>query len=141
MTPSDETRLCVKCGIRPATNHICYGGTGRTDDVCDECLLVDDSPVAKFTAALTDEAKNARCCYCGGFPCGGGPDTISQITGGPTQNRWMCMSCSAEYCSFTQRALESITSVLNHADQIARIKEIGADADSHMRAFVARRDN
>jgi hypothetical protein len=46
-----------------------------------------------------------------------------------------------EYYSFTQRAFESITRMLTHDDQIAMIKEIGADVDSHMAAFVARRDN
>jgi hypothetical protein len=46
-----------------------------------------------------------------------------------------------EYYSFTQHALESITDTLTHEDQNARIKEIGAGVDSHMAAFVARRDN
>jgi len=51
------------------------------------------------------------------------------------------MSCSVEYYSFTQRAFESITGMLTHDDQIAKIKEIGSGVDSHMSDFVARRDN
>ncbi len=141
MTPSEESRLCDKCGIRLATNYICHGGTGRSNDLCDECLRADDSTVAKFAISLADEAKEARCCYCGGFPCGGGPDTLSLITGGTHRNRWMCMPCSVEYYFFTQHALESITDTLTHEDQITKIKEIGAGVDSHMSAFVARRDN
>ena len=141
MTPSNESNLCGKCGARPGTNHICYGGTGDAVNLCDECLQSDKSIAGIFVARLADEAKSARCCYCGGSPCGGGTDTISQITGGPSQNHWMCMSCSTEYYSYTQSALESISRDLTPEQQFARIKKVGADADVHMTAFLKRRDN
>lgn len=141
MTPSEEKNLCSKCLARPATNHICFGGSGQAVDLCDECLRTDKATEVMYAASFIDEAKSATCCYCGGFPCGGGTDTLSQITGGPPQNRWMCMPCSAEYHSSTQRAFESVPGNLTTEEQIARIKEIGADIDSHMAAFVARRDN
>jgi len=115
---------------------------GKPVDLCDECVRVDESIAALFAARMADEAKSARCYYCGGFPCGGSPDTFSQITGGPTQIRWMCMSCLTEYHSYTQNAFESISRDLTRDEQIiARIKEVGAESDAHMAAFVRRRDN
>ena len=62
-----------------------------------------------FAARLADEANGARCFYCGGYPCAEGPDILSRITGGPTQNRWMCMSCSAGYFSYMQPEFAAIT--------------------------------
>ena len=141
LEPSDDRTLCGKCGARPATNHICFGGTVTTLDLCDDCLRADDSFAGKFAASLVDEAKSARCRYCGGFPCSGGSDSLSQITGASVQKRWMCMSCSAEYLSRLQSALGSMPGNLTADEQIARIKEIGLDIDSHMAAYVALRDN
>jgi len=106
-------------------------------ELCDECLSREDPISAAFTA----EAKSAKCHYCGGSPCGGGPDTISQITGGPSENRWLCMSCSPEYYSFMQSALSKVSDGLAQHDQIERLKQIAIEADAHMRAFVRRRDN
>src|ERR1035437_1634275 len=139
MTPINESNLCGKCGARLGANHICYGSTGESVVLCDECLRADESMAGMFAARLADEAKSARCCYCGGFPCGGGPDTFSQITGGPSQNRWMCMSCTTEYYSYSQNAFESFSGDLTLDEQIAGIKEVGADADAHMAAFVRNR--
>ena len=141
MKAGEETRLCDKCGTRPATNFICRGGPGRTDALCDECLRVEDSIIGKLAASLAVEAKSARCCYCGGFPCSGGLDTFSQITAGPPQDRWMCMSCSMEYYSSLQKAIELEPGTLTAEEQITRLKEIGTEIDSHMASFVARRDN
>jgi len=135
MTAGNESKLCGKCGARPATIHIC--NMGKSVDLCEECVRVDESNTAVFAARLADEAKSARCCYCEGSPCGGGADAFLQIAGGLIQIRWMCMSCLAEYCSYAQNALESISRDLPCDEQIIeRIKEVGAEADAHMAAFV-----
>ena len=141
MTPNEEEKLCSKCLVQRATNHICFGGSRPPVDLCDDCLRADTSTEMMNTASFIEESKGATCCYCGGSPCAGGTDNISQITGGLPKYRWMCMSCSQEYYSSMQQAFESFPSNLTTEEQIAKIKEIGAVIDSHMSSFVVRRDN
>jgi len=134
--PSDQTP-CSCCGKRPATHFICYGGTGKSAALCDECVISEDS----FAAALMAEAKNAKCVYCGGSPCSGGFDTLAQLTGATTRHRWLCMSCSPEYYAFMQAAFGGISDGLTSSAQLEELRKLGVATDEHMRDFVRRRDN
>jgi hypothetical protein len=136
-SPESDQPICNSCSKRPATNYICYGGTGKSAELCDDCINTEDPT----SAAFTSEAKSAKCVYCGGFPCCGGTDSLSQITGRPPTNRWMCMSCSAEYYSFMQGAVSGIGAGLTQEEQINLLKEVGTKIEAHMIAFVSRRDN
>jgi protein-arginine kinase activator protein McsA len=136
-SPESDQAICSSCGKRPATNYICYGGTGKSEELCDDCINTEDPTSAVFTS----EAKSAKCVYCGGIPCCGGTDTLSQITGGQFRNRWMCMSCSPEYYAFMQGAFSGIAEGLTQEEQIKLLTEVGAKTEAHMIAFVRRRDN
>jgi len=109
--------------------------------LCDECLQVDHSFVAKLVASLVNESKSANCRYCGGSPCGGAPDPLSHIRGEGPKNRWMCMSCSPEYYKFIQSALGEIPDDLTQQEHIERLIEMGIRADKYMTVFVRHRDN
>jgi len=91
--------------------------------------------------AFSNQAKNAKCEYCGGAPCGGGPDTLAQLTGEGMKNRWMCMSCAPEYYSFIQSEFAKIPEGLTSPEQIAEMRKVSENTDTHMRDFVRRRDN
>jgi hypothetical protein len=139
VSTSDQA-VCSKCGTRIATTHIFYGGTGKSVVVCDECIATEHPMIA----AISQEAKNAKCRYCGGSPCSGGMDTIAQVTKRPPANQWMCVSCSTEYSSLMERELHRASKDLGAAEQLEQIeqlKKIGQEVEAHMRAFVVQRDN
>lgn len=133
--PDRET--CSRCGERPAINYVSYGATGKSLDLCDDCMVAEDS----FLASLASEAKNARCEYCGGSPCGGGLDSFAQQPGQPMRNKWMCMTCSSEYYDFILRKLAEISEGLSSAEQIAEMQLVSRSAEIHMRKFVQNRDS
>lgn len=132
-----DPTLCSRCGIRAGTHYICFGGTGKSLDLCDECLPLE-SP---STAGFIEEARNARCEYCGGSPCGGGTDTFGSIFGSPRKNRWRCISCLTEYSAWILKAFEGLSKDLSAPMQMEEIKRINEEVDAHMKAFVCQRDN
>ena len=132
----DEQSYCTKCGFSPATNHICCGGTGKSAQYCDSCFPTEDP----LTAKLIAEARNSTCEYCGGSPCSGGPNSLSQMLG-TSKNQWMCMPCSMEYQPFLLKKLENVTDNLSQSEQLDLLKKLYEEVDAHMRFFVRQRDN
>ena len=135
--PLPAETLCSRCSIRPATNHVCFGGSGKSLDLCDECLPLE-SP---STAGFIGEARNARCEYCGGSPCCGGTDLFDLSLGPPAKIRWKCLSCSSEFNTFVLAAISKISRDLPHEIQAAEIRSISEEVELHMKAFVRQRDN
>lgn len=95
-------------------------------------------PVA---AGFAEEARSARCDYCGGHPCCGGTGFLFLGTGAAPKTKWMCMSCGPEYYDFVQSAVSTIAEEMTGDEQIKRLKEIESNTDAHMAAFVSCRDN
>jgi hypothetical protein len=137
MKPNEEYPLCDKCGAKPATNHICYGGTGKTSDLCDDCVQTEDP----FSAAFSSQIKNARCQYCSGPVVSGGIDSLGQILGEPPRMQWMCESCFSEHHSYTLKAFGNVPQNLPYDQQIEHLKKIQTATDAHMQAFVSERGN
>ena len=131
-----KSELCDKCGTRPASIHLCESGTGESRNLCEDCLAQED-PLA---IAWMSEAKNAKCEYCGGWPCGRGMDTFGQITGA-TAAGWMCFPCSMEHHSYTLAAINKIPKGLAGDEQMEILKRIAEETKSHMQQFVAMRSN
>ena len=88
-----------------------------------------------------EEAKSAKCEYCGGSPCGGGTDSLGQITGEPLRFRWMCYSCTLEHHSHCLAEMNKIPEGLPNEEQVKALKEIARQTMAHMRRFVAMRGN
>lgn len=130
-----EATYCSKCTMRPAVNFIRCRDTGRSLQLCDDCLKRED-PIAA-------EAKNATCQYCGEPRCSGKPDVMADLAGlwRETSWLWLCESCSAEYYSFITERERAIAQRLSFPEQLEQRKKIVALADSHLKELVARRDN
>lgn len=94
-----------------------------------------------MASAWIEEAKSAKCEYCGGSPCGGGTDTLGQITGAPLRVQWMCSTCSIEHHSHLLAEMNKIPEGLPNDEQMKALKKIAGETKSHMRRFVAMRGN
>ena len=132
-----DSEVCSKCGVRSATNMICYGGTGESVGLCDNCLPQSD-PV---TSDFINEMKAAKCGFCGGSPCSGGTDSLANLTGGSSLNRWMCFSCAPEYYATMQLELAKVPDESAAEDQLVEMKNALKRVEAHMRQYVRRRDN
>jgi hypothetical protein len=127
--------LCEVCHERPATHHICDGGTGKSSDFCGECFQASVPPdIIQSTAAVRD----AHCQYCGSQPCAGGTDMLALITG-VQKSKYMCMPCSTEYYRFIQRQLSPDASGLSRQEQLTVIRKLVDEADAHMKQWVSER--
>ena len=127
--------LCEVCHERPATHHICYGGTGKSSDFCGECFQASAPPDIIQSAQA---ARDAHCQYCGGQPCAGGTDMFALMTG-VQKSKYMCMPCSMEYHRFIQRQLSPDASGLSQQEQLALLRKLDRDADEHMKRWVSER--
>lgn len=127
--------LCEVCHERPATNHICYGDTGKSSDFCDECFKSSASPdIIQSVAA----AHDAHCQYCGGQPRAGGTDFLALVTG-VQKLKFMCLPCSMEHNQFVQQRLQRDSSGLSQQEQLALLQKLDQEADEHMRRWVSER--
>ena len=74
MSAPDE-KLCERCKQRPATHHVCFGGTGESNDLCEACFRASSSPeVLASSDRFTEALRKGRCKYCGApavCGCGG----------------------------------------------------------------------
>ena len=136
-----EQTLCEVCGERRATHYICYGGTGKSSNLCDECFTAT-APQDMLQSA--EAAREAHCQYCGGQPCAGGTDFLAQALG-IQQSRYMCMSCTQEFHRFTQQelqqGLQQGSHHLSQQEQVAAIARLSEKADRHMMEWVSKRDS
>lgn len=135
--PESNLGLCEKCGTQPATIHLCDGSAGTSRGLCEECMAREDSSASTWL----EEARSAKCEYCGGSPCGGGTDTLGLITGEPQRFQWMCAPCSLEHHSRCLAEMNKIPKSLPNDQQIEALKQIAEQTKSHMRRFVAMRGN
>jgi hypothetical protein len=132
-----EHTVCEVCIERRATHHICYGGTGKSSDLCDECFQASAPPDILQSAATV---RDAHCQYCGGQPCLGGTDMFALITG-VQKLKYMCMPCSMEYHRFLQQQLSPDSSDLSQHEQSAVIRKLLDPVDAHMKQWVSERDS
>ena len=130
-----DQNLCEVCHERPATHHICYGGTGKSSDLCEECF---ESSVPPDVRQSLSEARDAHCQYCGGQPCAGGTDMFAFITG-VQKSKYMCMPCTMEYHRFIQRQLSSDAPSLSQQEQLAVIRKLVDEADAYMKRWISER--
>lgn len=129
--------ICEVCRERPATHHVCDGGTGRSRALCNQCFQLAAPPdVIELVAAVHD----ARCQYCGGQPCASGTDMFALITGAQKQ-KYMCMPCSAEYHGFLHEQLSLEAAGLSQQEQLAVLRKLIEEADAHMRQWVSEKDS
>jgi hypothetical protein len=132
-----EQDVCEVCHKRCATHFVCYGGTGKSSHLCDECFQTSAPPDVVQSAAAVREA---HCQYCGGQPCAGGTDIFALVTG-VQKSKYMCMPCSMEYHRFIQHQLSPDASGLSQQEQLAAIQRLLAGADAHMKQWVSERDS
>lgn len=129
--------FCEKCGTRPVFIYLCDGSAGTSRNLCEECLAQENS----LASAWVKNSKSAKCEFCGGGPCGGGTDTLGQITGAPLRDQWMCFPCSMEHHSHILAEMNKIPEGLPQDQQIEVLKKISEETKVHMRRFVARSGN
>jgi protein-arginine kinase activator protein McsA len=132
-TPTDT--ICEVCHERRATHFVCYGGTGKSSHLCDECFESSTPPEVRQSAAAV---RDAHCQYCGGQPCAGGTDFLALATG-VLQDRYMCMPCAMEYQRFVQQQLSPDDSGISQQEQLAVIQKLLDEADAHMKQWVSER--
>ena len=128
-------QLCEVCHERRATNHVCYAGTGKSSDLCDECFQASAPPELRESAA---GVREAHCQYCGGQPCAGGTDFLA-LTAGVQQMKYMCMPCTQEYLCYAQQEMQGLSAESPQEEQLAAIRRLQDSADAHMRKWVSER--
>ena len=133
-----EQTVCEVCGERLATRLICYGGTGKSSRLCDECFKLSAPPEIRESASAV---RDAHCQYCGGQPCAGGTDMSALITS-VQKSKYMCMPCSMEYHRFLQQQLSPDGSGLSsQKEQPGVIQKLLDEADAHMKQWISERDS
>lgn len=135
----DKKAVCDVCGTRRATHYICYGGTGQSSHLCEECFQTSAPPdVLQSDAAV----RAAHCQYCGHSAGTGGTDILAFISG-VQQTKFMCLSCSQEFHRFIQQevqlALEYGANSLPQVEQRAAFAKLREKADAHMIQWVSAR--
>ena len=130
-SPTD--RICEVCHERPATRFISYGGTGKSSQFCEACFESSAPPELRQSVAA---ARDAHCRYCGGQPCIGGSDLLASLTG-ISQRGYMCAPCTLEYQGFLQRQFSPEAAARPRQEQLELVQKLFAEADTHMKAWVA----
>lgn len=114
--------ICEVCREQPATHHICFGGTGKTKNLCAGCYE-KDAPSQYFAQQneLSEVIKNGKCAYCGqqakgGWTSGGGLGEF----GWQMQELW-CEACGNDLKEFYERPeqREAMESEFDVADEKA----------------------
>jgi protein-arginine kinase activator protein McsA len=132
-----EQALCEVCHERRAIHHICYGGTGKSSHLCEECFEKSATlEERESTAAM----REAHCQYCGGQPCAAGIDLFA-LAKGIQQMKYMCMPCSMEYHQYIQQEARGASSNLPPQEQLAAFLRLSTQADQHMRQWVSERES
>jgi hypothetical protein len=68
----EEKKICDICHAQPATQHICFGGTGETRDLCMTCFVQTASPDELAVHRHSEEVfRTGKCRYCGAPAVGG----------------------------------------------------------------------
>ena len=126
---------CESCHQREATCHltIILGDAMQKRDLCEECFEASSHSAKQFT----EEAREARCEYCGEQPCATGIDILALGTG-IQEMKSMCMSCSAEYLSNIQKELDHLPAELSQEEQMEQIRELSKRLDAYMRHWASR---
>ena len=124
--------VCEVCHERPATQHVCNGGTGKSSEFCEECFRSSAPPEISQLAA---EFLAARCQYCGSQPIMGGTDFLGLITG-VQKMKFMCLPCSMEHNRFAQQQLQPDSSGLSQQAQLDLLRKLDREADEHMKRWV-----
>jgi hypothetical protein len=132
-----ELEVCEVCHERRATHFVCYGGTGKSSHLCDECFETSASSEVRQFAIATREA---HCQYCGRQPCAGGTDFLALMSG-VQQMKFMCMPCSMEHNRYIQEQLRQDASGLSQQEQLAALRALDIAADEHMKQWVSERDS
>src|SRR5262249_4352204 len=116
--------------------HICRitDGVMHTRDLCPECL----ESSATIDAGLAPFVGNARCEFCGAPATTGGTDTLA-LCGGEEHFNNFCLSCSEEYCRYTDAAMERMPKSLSRQQQVEAFQQLRRDADKHMKDWLSRR--
>ena len=133
-----DDMLCEKCQEREATCHrykICGDSTTVTN-LCSEC----DEAGSPEARAIAEAGRKARCEYCGGQPCFGGPDMFAMMTG-VEKLKFMCMPCSSEFQRYIQQQLQPDASDLSTPDELSLFRKIYEEADRHMKQWGSERDS
>ena len=128
--------LCESCQKNEATCHVCTiaDGVSQSRDLCIECYEASSPETRELLAAQRD----ARCEYCGGRPCSGGTDTFALLTG-VQKLKFMCLPCSMEYNRYFQQQLQRAAFGLSQHEQLALLRTVNDEADSHMQQWVSER--
>src|SRR5215467_12586778 len=93
--------LCEKCRDRPATHHVCFGGTGKSTDLCEPCFRAYSPPEVLASSDLfRDAVRKGRCKYCGD-PAAGGFGGSSPFLG-ESLDLW-CDACRRDLVDFDSR--------------------------------------
>jgi len=133
---SGGLKLCDVCKKRPA---LCYCtniilGVEVSRCLCNECF---DALASTKAREFLSQARSARCCYCGGYPCAGGSDVLGLETD-IQKARFMCVVCMHEYLRFLSEKLESLPSGLPREEQMAAIRIAHDDVEIYMKRWVRR---
>ena len=128
--------LCDSCHQRPATCHFVtiVDGAQQSLDLCSDCHEASSPEAREFAAAQ----RVARCEYCGGQPCAGGTDFLALVTG-IQKLKFMCMPCLTEHTRYVQQRLRPHASELSQQEQLALLRRVDEEADTHMKQWGSAR--
>ncbi len=135
--PEPSRRLCDNCRSMEATHHelIIEHGVELPRHLCDRCFRRSAQAVEKEIVA---SLKAEQCEYCAARATTGGIDSIRAALGIPSR-KYMCSSCSQEYCRFTTTILQRLPASFSREEELAAISKLSDETDWHMRQWLADR--
>lgn len=101
MTARDQ-KLCERCHKRLATFHICYGHTGESKHLCEQCYRESASPEELASSDhFRDIVRNGKCKFCGQPAVGGSGGSLEALIG--REPFLWCEPCRRDLVEFWQR--------------------------------------
>jgi len=128
--------LCEKCHQREANCHV-HTIIDRAllhKSLCAECFATY-SPGGK---EALDGQRDARCEYCGGLPYSRDADPQA-LAYGSERTKYMCQRCSNEHERYFRERMGKNIFGLSEKEQLELLRKLDADADKHMKLWVAKR--
>jgi len=106
MTAQDQ-KLCERCRERPATFHVCYGHTGESKHLCEQCYRESASPGELASSDnIRDIVRNGKCRFCGQPAVGGSGGSLGAFIG--AEHFLWCERCRRDLVEFAQRPENAI---------------------------------
>jgi hypothetical protein len=138
---AQDRKLCERCNERHATHHICYGHTGESKHLCEQCYKESAFPEELASSdRIRDIVRNGKCRFCGA-PAAGGSVSCSIPGVMDEQTNLWCESCRRDLVEFGRRPENVIPTAFPFDDEAAqeRLSQQMAERERRQEEFMRKR--